>query len=126
MYCKGIVAGVAACMLATTTHAQLPASKVLTLELAQTIAEGALAECSGRGYHVGIIVVDAQNQPKVMLRPDGSPALTIEVAKLKATTSMLYNAPARPGPYAPLQPDPSKRFGIPPAIVPGTMLNYGG
>lgn len=121
-----ILAAVAACLLAAPAHAQLPESRILTLELAQTIAERALAECSGRGYHVGIVVVDALNEPKVMLRPDGSPALTIDVARLKATTAMLYDNPSRPGPTAPLQPDPSKRVGIPATVVPGTMLNYGG
>lgn len=124
---KWIVAGMAASMLATTAYAQLPDSKVLTLDLARNIAEETFSQCGARGYHVSVVVVDALNQPMILLRDDAAPAVTAKVAILKATTAMLYNEPSRPGPSAPLQPDPSgSRFGIPPTIIHGTMLNYGG
>jgi uncharacterized protein GlcG (DUF336 family) len=125
-YFKWIVAGMAASMLATTAYAQLPDSKILTLDLARNIALETFAQCGARGYHVSVVVVDALNEPMVLVRDDAAPAVTSRVAILKATTAMLYNEPSRPGPEAPLQPEPGSRFGIPPTIVHGTMLNYGG
>jgi len=110
----------AAAILAGSAHAQLPTSKVLTLDVAQSIAQEAMAKCKADGYNVTVLVVDGMNAPKAMLRADGATASTTEVAKMKATATMLYNRPS--GPAQPLPPGTA----APPATIPGTINAQGG
>ena len=100
--------------------AQLPASRVLTVDVAQSIAQEALAKCRADGYKVTVLVVDGLNAPKAMLRDDGATAATTEVAKMKATATMLYNRPSGPA-----QPPPPGTA-APPATIPGTINAQGG
>src|ERR1700691_3888563 len=79
-----------------SAFAQLPASRVLTVDVAQTIAQEAMAKCRADGYKVTVLVVDGLNATKAMLRDDGATASTTEVAKMKATATMLYNRPSGP------------------------------
>ena len=106
--------------LATNAFAQLPTSKVLTMDAAQTIAEGAMARCRADGYKVTVLVVDGLNMPKALLRDDGATGATTEVAKMKATATMLYNRPS--GPATP----PAPGTAAPPATIPGTINAQGG
>lgn len=103
-----------------SAQAQLPTSKVLTLAVAQEIAQEAMAACHANGYNVTVLVVDALNAPKAMLRADGATASTTEVAKMKATATMLYNRPSGPA-----QPPPPGTP-APPATIPGTINAQGG
>ena len=100
--------------------AQLPTSKVLTLDVAQAIAQETMAKCRADGYKVTVLVVDGLNAAKVMLRDDGATASTAEVAKMKATAAMLYNRPSGPA-----QPPPAGTT-APPATIPGTINAQGG
>ena len=100
--------------------AQLPTSKVLTLDAAQAIAQETMAKCRADGYKVTVLVVDGLNAAKVMLRDDGATASTAEVAKMKATAAMLYNRPSGPA-----QPPPAGTT-APPATIPGTINAQGG
>ncbi len=111
-----------AAMLAHSTigFAQLPASRVLTLDVAQTIAQEAMARCRADGYKVTVLVVDGLNAPKALIRDDGATASTTEVAKMKATATMLYNRPS--GPVTP----PPAGTAAPPATIPGTINAQGG
>jgi|SRR5579872_106990 len=106
--------------LSTSTFAQLPASRILTLDVAQTIAQEAMAKCRADGYKVTVLVVDALNAPKALLRDDGASASTTEAAKMKATSAMLYNRPSGPA-----QPLPAGTT-APPATIPGTINSQGG
>lgn len=110
----------AAALFATGAFAQLPQSRILTVDVAQTIAQDAMAACRANGYHVTVLVVDALNAPKAMLRDDGATAATTEVAKMKATATMLYNRPSGPA-----QPPPPGQA-APPATIPGTINAQGG
>jgi uncharacterized protein GlcG (DUF336 family) len=105
--------------LSVTAFAQLPASRILTLDVAQTIAQEAMAKCRADGYKVTVLVVDGLNAPKAMLRDDGASASTTEAAKMKATSTMLYNRPS--GPAQPLAPGTT----APPATIPGTINAQG-
>src|SRR3981081_4384692 len=84
--------------IATTAgvFAQLPTTKILTVDVAQTIAQEAMARCRADGYKVTVLVVDGLNAPKAMVRDDGATASTAEVARMKATATMLYNRPSGP------------------------------
>jgi len=106
--------------LSTSAFAQLPDSKVLTLDVAQTIAQEAMAKCRADGYKVTVLVVDGLNATKAMLRDDGATASTTEVAKMKATATMLYNRPS--GPATPPPPGTTAA----PATIPGTINAQGG
>jgi uncharacterized protein GlcG (DUF336 family) len=106
--------------LSASAFAQLPASRILTMDVAQTIAQEAMTKCRADGYKVTVLVVDALNAPKAMLRDDGATASTTEVAKMKATATMLYNRPS--GPAQPLAPGAT----APPATIPGTINAQGG
>src|SRR3954467_10221179 len=89
-------------ILSCTAFAQLPQSRVLTLDVAQLIANEAMAKCRADGYKVTVLVVDSMNATKAMIRDDGATASTTEVAKMKATATMLYNPPSGPA-----QPPPA-------------------
>jgi len=98
-------------VLATAALAQdLPSTKILTLDLAQTIAQEALAKCRADGYKVSVRVVDSANMEKAFLRDDGSNMVTVEVSQMKTNFVMYYGRPSGPpanlAPGAPL-PYPS-------------------
>jgi uncharacterized protein GlcG (DUF336 family) len=117
---KMTILAAATAALSTGAFAQLPQSRILTLEAAQSIAQEAMAKCRADGYKVTVLVVDALNAPKAMLRDDGATASTTEVAKMKATATMLYNRPSGPA-----QPPPPGTT-APPATIPGTINAQGG
>ena len=114
------VSSIAAAVFATGAFAQLPQSRILTVDVAHSIAQEAMAACRANGYKVTVLVVDALNAPKAMLRDDGATAATTEVAKMKATATMLYNRPSGPA-----QPPPPGQA-APPATIPGTINAQGG
>ena len=58
--------------------------KALSLGLAKTIAEAALAECKAKGYSTSVVVVDRAGQTLVMLRDEAASAQTLEMARRKA------------------------------------------
>ena len=107
----------AAAFLSASAFAQ---NKVLTVDMAQTMAQEAMAKCRADGYKVTVLVVDSLNAPKAMLRDDGATPATTEVAKMKATATMWYNRPS--GPAQPLPPGTT----APPLPVPGTINAQGG
>jgi len=108
---------VAIAALSTSAFAQLPTTKILTMDVAQAIAQGAMAKCRTDGYKVTVLVVDGL---KALIRDDGAAASTAEVARMKATATMLYNRPS--GPATP--PPPGQA--APPATIPGTINAQGG
>ena len=57
---------------AAAALAQLPQSRVLTLDAAQSIAQEVLNKCRADGYKVTVLVVDALNQPKTVLNNNHS------------------------------------------------------
>src|SRR5512138_727366 len=55
--------------------------KILSLNAAKVIAEAALAECKGRGFHTSVAVVDRSGTLLVVLRDEGANPATIDMAK---------------------------------------------
>ena len=110
-----LVAATAA--FSTSAHAQ---QKVVTLDMAQTMAQEAMSKCRADGYKVTVLVVDSLNMTKAMLRDDGASPATTEVAKMKATATLIYNRPS--GPAQPLPPGTA----APPLPIPGTINAQGG
>lgn len=62
----------------------------LSLGLAKTIAEAALAECKGKGFNTSVAVVDRAGQVLVILRDESATAQTAEMSRRKAYTSRVF------------------------------------
>ncbi|MBV9771975.1 MAG: heme-binding protein [Bryobacterales bacterium] len=113
-----LIAGAA---LSANAFAQdLPTQKVLTLDVAQTIAHEAMAQCRANGYKVTVTVVDGANILKAFLRDDGASMATVEVGRMKANSVMAFGRPS--GPPANLPPGTP----APPPVLPGTINAMGG
>src|SRR5216110_1880130 len=115
-----VVLSIAIAAVSMNAFGQLPATKILTMDVAQMIAQEAMTKCRADGYKVTVLVVDGMNAPKAMIRDDGATPATAEVAKMKATATMLYNRPS--GPATP----PPAGQAAPPATIPGTINAQGG
>jgi uncharacterized protein GlcG (DUF336 family) len=66
--------------------------KILSLNAAKTIAEAALAECRGRGFHTSVAVVDRSGTLLVVLRDELANPATIDMARGKAYTAMVFRS----------------------------------
>lgn len=107
--------------LSTSAFCQgLPSTKLLTFDAAKAIAQEAMAKCQADGYKVTVMVVDPMNVPIVLLRDEGAAPSSMEFAKMKATTALLFRKPS--GPAQPLPPGTPP----PPAQFPGTHNAPGG
>ena len=62
----------------------------LSLALAKTIAEAALASCKSQGFHTSVAVVDRAGQVLVILRDEQATAQTAEMARRKAYTARMF------------------------------------
>jgi uncharacterized protein GlcG (DUF336 family) len=62
----------------------------LSLGLAKTIAEGALAECKSKGFNTAVAVVDRAGQIMVLLRDEEATAQQAEMARRKAYTARMF------------------------------------
>ena len=62
----------------------------LSLAMAKTIAEAALAECKAKGYNTSAAVVDRAGQVLVIMRSEQATAQTAEMARRKAYTARMF------------------------------------
>jgi len=60
----------------------------LSVEMAETIARGAIDQCRAMGFHTTISVIDSGGQLKAFLRDEGTGLHTIELSKAKAYTAL--------------------------------------
>jgi len=81
-----IFIGMAAALAAQNVVTQ----KTLSLGLAKTMAEAALAECKAKGFNTSVVVVDRAGQELVVLRDEGASAQTAEMARRKAYTARMF------------------------------------
>ena len=89
----------AGCALAAILASPAAAEGVLTqkslsLDLAQTIANAALAKCRGMGYKISVSVVDRDGLPIIMLYDVGAGLNTREGGDRKAYTAAAFHAPS--------------------------------
>jgi len=98
----------------------LPSTKVLTIDVAQTIAQEAMASCRASGYKVTVIVVDSANTMKAFLRDDGAANATVEVGRMKANSVMAFGRPSGPPANLPAGAP------VPAPVIPGTINAMGG
>jgi uncharacterized protein GlcG (DUF336 family) len=83
-------AGLAAAVASTATAQSIVMQKNLSLGLAKTIAEAALAECKSKGFNTSVVVVDRSGQVLVMLRDEAATFQTAEMARRKAFTARMF------------------------------------
>ena len=62
----------------------------LSLGMAKTIAEAALAECKSKGFNTSAAVVDRAGQVLVIMRSEQATAQTAEMARRKAYTARMF------------------------------------
>jgi uncharacterized protein GlcG (DUF336 family) len=92
---KGFAALVTIAALSSPAGAQgIVTQKNITLELAQTIANAAIAQCRTMGYKISVTVVDREGLPLVMLRDDGAGLSTPEGSDRKAYTARAFSQPS--------------------------------
>ena len=72
----------------------LVTQKNISLAMAQTIAQAALAQCESMGFKVSAAVVDRGGLTIVMLRGDGAGLHTPEGAERKAYTARTFSQPS--------------------------------
>ena len=115
-----VLAVIAAGLFANVCAQDLPSRKMLTINVAQVIAQEAVTACRANGYKVSVLVVDDANRMKAFLRDDGAGNATIEVARMKANSVLAFGRPSGPPPNLPAgQP-------VPPPVIPGTINAQGG
>jgi uncharacterized protein GlcG (DUF336 family) len=64
--------------------------KALSLELAQTIAQGAVDRCRSDGFHVSVTVIDGSGLLKFFMRDEGTGPHTIDLSRRKAYTALTF------------------------------------
>ena len=92
---KGLASLAVAAIVSSPATAQgIVTQKNISLALAQTIANAALAQCESMGYKVSVTVVDGAGLPLVMLRGDGAGLNTPEGSDRKAYTARAFSQPS--------------------------------
>jgi uncharacterized protein GlcG (DUF336 family) len=64
--------------------------KTLSLGMAKAIAEGTIAACKAKGFNTSTAVVDRAGQVMVILRDEQATAQTVEMARRKAYTALMF------------------------------------
>jgi len=62
----------------------------VSLALARTIADAALAECRAKGFHTAVAVVDRAGQVLIQLRDEQASVQMLEMARRKAYTARMF------------------------------------
>src|SRR5690242_5278293 len=78
---------------AVPASAALIVHKDLSLSIARTIAEEAVAACAAKTYAVSAVVVDRDGETIVEMRGDEAAPHTMENARRKAYTAMTFRQP---------------------------------
>jgi uncharacterized protein GlcG (DUF336 family) len=90
MFIVGIAAASFAYACPSLARAELLTHKDLTLAVAKTIAETAIADCKAKGYAVSAVVVDRGGDTLVAMRGDNASPHTMENARRKAYTARSF------------------------------------
>jgi uncharacterized protein GlcG (DUF336 family) len=85
--CLGAALGTAPAGAALIMH------KDVSLDVAKTVAEAAVAACAAKGYAVSAVVVNRDGDTIVAMRGDDASPHTMENARRKAYTAMSFKQP---------------------------------
>lgn len=87
---KWMAAAVLSVAPGVPAHTQVLMQPNVSLEMAKTIAEGALAMCAARGFNTSVAVVDRAGQMVLLMRSDNATPQTPEMARRKAYTARMF------------------------------------
>ncbi|MDP9112230.1 MAG: heme-binding protein [Acidobacteriota bacterium] len=69
--------------------------KVLSLDMAMSMAQGSLEKCRSLGFQCAVTVLGATGRTIIALEDDGAALHRFEVAHKKAYTALIYRRPSR-------------------------------
>jgi uncharacterized protein GlcG (DUF336 family) len=75
-------------------HAQVLTERNISLQLAVTMANAAMASCKADGFDVTVAVVDRAGDLKVLLRGDTANPHNADLARRKAYTARTFGVPS--------------------------------
>ncbi len=103
----------------TALSQDLLTQKVISVDMAQTMAQATVAQCRANGYRVSVSIIDNGGLLKAFLRDDGSGAGTGDLSRSKAYTALVFRRTSA---------ETAKAFGAmtPPPNVAGTVMLAGG
>jgi uncharacterized protein GlcG (DUF336 family) len=78
--------------LAVAGDAPMVQVKRLSLDVAVTVAQGAIAACREQGIQIGVTVVDRDGTVQVQLRDTIAAPITVPISRQKAFTAVNFNA----------------------------------
>ena len=88
---RSVVVIVAVVMLPNPITAQgVVMQKNVSLAMAKAIAEGTIAACKAKGFNTSAAVVDRAGHVMVILRDEQATAQTVEMARRKAYTALMF------------------------------------
>lgn len=91
--------GVVAAMLAggATAYAEtgLLTQKAISIDMALTMAQAAIAKCRVSGWKCGVTVLDASGNVKVSYADDGAQLHRMDTSRKKAYTALVYRRPSK-------------------------------
>ena len=82
--------GLASTLSTSAAGQGLVTQRNLSLPMAKTIAEAALAACKAKGFSTAVAVVDRAGQVMVILRDEQGTAQMVEMARRKAYTARMF------------------------------------
>lgn len=114
-----LVPAVALAQQGAKPAAGLLTERALSLDLAADVARGAIEKCRADGYRTSVAILDSAGIVKVSVRDDGTSPHTVEVARKKAYTALIYRRPSM---------DTAKAWAtqVPPPSIEGTIALGGG
>ncbi|MEQ1883424.1 MAG: heme-binding protein [Bryobacteraceae bacterium] len=92
-----VAAGVVMLAGATVAKAEsgLLTQKAISIDMALTMAQAAMAKCRANNWKCGVTVLDASGNVKISYADDGAQLHRQETSKKKAYTALLYRRPSR-------------------------------
>lgn len=103
----------------TALSQELSTEKVIPVDMAQTMAQAAIAQCRANGYRVTATVLDNGGNLKVVVRDDGAALVTVDLSHRKAYSALIFRRTSG---------ETAKAFGAmtPSPTVAGTVMLAGG
>jgi len=94
-----IAAAVAVSLFASSFTARsqsqgLLSLKAISLDIAQSMVQAAIAKCRSDNYRISVHVLDGDGQVKASARDDGSSEVNYDVSRRKAYTALTYAMPS--------------------------------
>jgi uncharacterized protein GlcG (DUF336 family) len=92
---KCLAAITAICAMTAQAGAQMVANeRNLTFAAARAMADAALDDCRGKGFHISVHVLDRNGNIRIAVRDDGTSIHTFDASFRKAYTARAFRVPS--------------------------------